>query len=94
VQSLEGNSGGNETFFGRVGSLGALKSLTTDADATVGQRGGQAIFDVAGAATGTPTVTTKGGVGNNGQVYNDAVQLNQNTALADTASGKIILIAR
>src|SRR5204863_290045 len=39
--------------------------------------------------TANPSVTTVGGAGSDGQVYNDAVQLRQDTVLADKASGNV-----
>ena len=79
AHSLELNTTGNEIFGGRVGASVGLLSLTTDADAA--NRGGQAIFNVSGSATATPSVKTSTG----DQIYNDAVVLSQDTVL--TAAG-------
>ena len=71
---------------GRVGGNFALLSVLTDSvTAAAGSRGGAAMFDIAGAGTGTPTVRTTGF-----QIYNEAVQLSLNTVLESTAGGNVV----
>ncbi len=80
ARGLQVNTSGDEVFNGRVGGVFALRSLETDA--ATANRGGTTIFNAAGGAAATPTVTTT-----DFQTYNDAVVASQNTFLASTGGG-------